>query len=882
MKKSTLTALLIVALMFPLIAVPMVHAQEPTDLKHLILDTIGEPQDIDPAWAYDTASAELLMNIYEPLLWFNRTEMATYIPRLAVSWTLEAIDEVSPEGLEWKSRVTFKLRVPENGYAPVYFHSDGVNDIPGEGAQLTAVDVEYTFERLLITDAATGPSWMVWEPLTGGYAMSDLNETLTDLGWPVNETTGWNTMCDEAIDHAIQQNGTHIWFNLIMPYEPFLQIVAQNWGGILNKDWCVWHGDWPGMEVGDDWYLWHDPETSPLYSSDPSAPGPNLDAALGTGPYMLDYWNKGSGNAWSIIKNPNYWMGWDTPFHPEGWPAGVTINGHVERFTSNYIPEWTTRRLRFLGGVSDFCAVPRMYMGQVLGQPGIDCIYPLPVLACDAFFFNFLVKDTSTHLGRVLPNGTFAEDGCPPNIFEDQNVRLAFAHMFDYTTFLYAAFLNEAVSPPTPIIPGLAYHDPSIGQTENPALGTKKKYGISFEPPDTEAYNLTLAVKYLQQAWGGQLWANGFTMDAVYNEGNLARQIAATLIKDAFDWINAHYGTKFTVKVTSIPWGAYRTEQRARVMPYFIVGWLADYPDAHNFAHPFMHSTGAFSRWQGYKGVTSFPNEEFDTHIEQGINTLNPAERQGNYTWLQQHYVDFAPGFVTAQAAGRHFERDWVEGWYYNPIYPGNYVYDLWKAIAVTPKPVDVAVTAITSVKTIEIGYPYPDNKPILPFPSPIEVDVERIDTNTEVPAIQVIIGLGLRNVETGREIILDVDLATLTIGESYTAEFYDFIQDPNAPIEPGTYVVFAQVLVISGFAYDSDASNNKLNDGTVEVGYLVGDVNVDGSVDMADISIAIDAFMTYPGHPAFDFRCDVLEDLTIDMGDISFLIDLFMVSFDP
>lgn len=882
MKKSTLMALLIVTLMLPLIAVPMVRAAEPTDLKHLVLDTIGEPQDIDPAWAYDTASAELLMNIYEPLLWFNRTSMTTYVPRLAVSWKLEEIDEISPEGLHWKSRVTFKLRVPENGYSPVYFHSDGVNDIPGEGAQLTAEDVEYTFERLLITDAATGPSWMVWEPLTGGYWMGDLDAILTELGWPVNETTGWNTKCDEAIDHAIQQNGTHIWFNLVMPYEPFLQIVAQNWGGILNKAWCVWHGDWPGMQVGDDWYLWHDPETSPLYSSDPSAPGPNLDAALGTGPYMLDYWNKGSGNAWSIIKNPNYWMGWDVPFHPEGWPAGVTIDGHVERFTSNYIPEWTTRRLRFLGGISDLCAVPRMYMGQVLGQPGIDCVYPLPTLACDAFFFNFLVKDTSTHLGRVLPNSTFAEDGCPPNIFEDQKLRLAFAHMFDYTTFLYAAFLNEAVSPPTPIIPGLSYHDPSIGQTENPATGTKKKLGISFEPPGTEAYNLTLAVQYLQQAWGGQLWANGFTMDAVYNEGNIARQVAATLIKDAFDWINAHYGTKFNIKVTSIPWGAYRTEQRARVMPYFIVGWLADYPDAHNFAHPFMHSTGAFARWQGYKGITSFPNADFDTHIEQGINTLNPAERQGNYTWLQQNYVDFAPGFVTAQAAGRHFERDWVEGWYYNPIYPGNYVYDLWKAIAVTPKPVDVAVTSITSVKTIEIGYPYPDNKPILPFPSPISVNVALLDAGG-LSAVQVIVGLGLRNVETGREVILDVGLTTLTpTSPTDTLDFYDFVQDPNAPIEPGNYTVFAQALVISGFAYDSNTANNKLDDGTVEVNYLLGDVNVDGSIDMADISIAIDAFMTSPGHPLWDFRCDLVVDNSIDMADISFLIDWFMTTFDP
>jgi len=31
------------------------------------------------------------------------------------------------------------------------------------------------------------------------------------------------------------------------------------------------------------------------------------------------------------------------------------------------------------------------------------------------------------------------------------------------------------------------------------------------------------------------------------------------------------------------------------------------------------------------------------------------------------------------QAIGRHFERDWIVGWYYNPIYSGNYPANTWK-----------------------------------------------------------------------------------------------------------------------------------------------------------------------------------------------------------
>jgi peptide/nickel transport system substrate-binding protein len=870
MKKLTLSVLLLIALLALPIAAYRVQA---TGFVPGVMngDRIGEPQDIDPAWAYDTSSAELLMNVYDPLLWFNRTNMNTYIPRLATSWYFTTIDEDSPLGIHWVTRLTFVIRTG------VHFQTDGVNDIPGEGALMTPADVEYTFERILITDAATGPAWMVWEPLFSPDGAGGLDAILTDLGWPVNATTGWNTKFDEAIDQGIESDATTVWFNLYMPYEPVLQILAQNWGSIMNQAWCVWHGDWPGPSAGDNWYLWHDPATSPLYISDPSDTAPNLDAALGTGPYMLYKWLKGAGNSWTIVKNPNYWEGWSVTSHAGWGPGELPLGGHVDTYISNYIPEWSTRRLRFLGGLSDFCDVPRSYMGQVLGQPGIDCVYPLPQLTCDGVFFNFLVSSVSTHLGVMQPNSTFNQYGAPPNIMSDQDFRRAITHMFDYTTFLFSAVLNEGISPVTPIVPGLAYYDPNVGQAEEPVLAKLKKYGITGEPAGQLAYDLALAKAYLLTAWGGQLWANGFTMDAVYNEGNVARQIAATLMKDAFDTMNALYGTKFTIHVQSIPWNAYRTEQRSRVMPYFLVGWLADYPDAHNFVHPFMHSKGAFSMWQGYKGITAFPNQEVDDLINAGIATLVPSERQGNYTALEHKYVDFAPGFVTVQATGRHWERDWVEGWYYNPIYPGNYVYDLWKALAVTPESVDVEVTALECPTEIHIT-DITVNDTIIIVPSPISVTVTRLDT-TGPASIVVIIGVGLQD-QGGRDIVLDTDTATLdnSGSQSYTAYFASFIQDPGAPILAGTYRFFATVLVQSGFAIDTNSANDRIDQAPININ--PGDCNLDGTCDMADISICIDAFMSTPFLPNWDATCDTNRDKSVDMADISTCIDYFMVSY--
>jgi hypothetical protein len=49
--------------------------------------------------------------------------------------------------------------------------------------------------------------------------------------------------------------------------------------------------------------------------------------------------------------------------------------------------------------------------------------------------------------------------------------------------------------------------------------------------------------------------------------------------------------------------------------------------------------------------------------------------------------IQDCPSVPIAQPIGRHFERDWVVGWYYNPLYGGSYwstdeaiyFYPLWK-----------------------------------------------------------------------------------------------------------------------------------------------------------------------------------------------------------
>jgi len=652
-----------------------------------------------------------------------------------------------------------------------------------------------------------------------------------------------------------------------MPYEPILQILAQQWGSIMSKEWCTSHAEeFPGFtgddEKDDEWANYHDPDESYMLKLPMAGPGPHTDAAVGTGPYIFDYWNKGPGGSWSIVKDPEYWRGWanyDT-LHPD----------HVDRYISNYIVEWPTRRLRFLGGLSDFTAVPRMFRDEVLGQPGVDTVFPLPNLACDAAFFTFLVKDTSPYIGNVQTNGTFNELGMPPNMFNDSDVRVGFSHLINWTAYLEAAFLNEAVSPPTPIVPGLSYYDPSIGLEENPGTPTIKELGITVEPTGQKAYDLVLASKYLKSAWGQAMWNTGFTFKAVYNEGNIPRQLIAEMLRDSLNLINAANGTKFHVTPVSIPWSVYKVQWKARLIPIFIVGWLADYPDAHNFAFPFLHSVGAFSRWQGIVGLTEFPNAYVDDLIAKGIGTTIPSERQSNYTILQQYYVDNAPSIVTVQAAGRHWERDWVEAWYYNPIYPGIFVYDLYKAYSQALQGIDLDITqSITTISGNASGGKARGVDVEIWSNMGVDVTVKRTDLNATY--VYIIIGLVRTNTtkNTQGQTYVGIDTQIEYSGPGTWSNVTFNWNETDVP--GGGWQLRAEVYPISNFTYDTDMSDNIINGGKMQA-LNPGDIDGSKAVDIADLVIQI-SHIPSPGTKSYDPLSDLDANGLCDITDLVTLI---------
>jgi peptide/nickel transport system substrate-binding protein len=114
----------------------MSEAPGPTTL---VVDKANELQSIDPGFDYEYAGWEIIANLYEPLITYDKADPSKFVGVLATSWT------ASPDGLVY----TFKLR-------------EGVKFSNGDPFDASAV--KYSFDRVLKMNQP--PSWILSQSLT--------------------------------------------------------------------------------------------------------------------------------------------------------------------------------------------------------------------------------------------------------------------------------------------------------------------------------------------------------------------------------------------------------------------------------------------------------------------------------------------------------------------------------------------------------------------------------------------------------------------------------------------------------------------------------------------------------------------------------------------
>jgi peptide/nickel transport system substrate-binding protein len=667
---------------------PKGHADTVPNPDHMIGGATGlGGKLIDPPTNLG-GGLDLLTNVYETLISFSKDSVNSYIPVLATSWN------ITEDGLSY----TFTTR------QGVKFHN---------GEILTSEDVEYSMERILVIDDYN-------------WSGNLLYRALFDLGGSRDENGNF-IVTAEQLDNAITCTETSVSFHLSKPYLPFLQILCLPIMSVLNKAWCITNDEWPGT-----WNNWtyYNRRSSMINQQNTNPPGPHVNAMCGTGPFKLDYFTIGV--EYSIIRFDDYWG---------GWPARG-LNNSLSRATVKRILDWPTRRDMFLTGQLDFLDVPPTAKNEILGQPGVECVYPLPALEVQPMLFNFNISTSSPFLGVPggLASGTFDESGIPPDLFTDIKVRKGFAFAFNYTQFIEEAFLGDAFQPATPIVPGLPYYN-----------------------VDQEKYtqNLTKASEFLETAWNGQLWTKGLNMTISYwSEWG---QKACENIKSNIETLNP----KFHIEIQNLTnWNTYVPYLTEKEVPLILGGWAADFADPDNFASAFMDYS--FGSWAYYQ---NFENATIEALVKQGIATTNTTLRQEVYYQLQRVYWENCVGVPLYQARRRIFMRDWVQGWCYNTVLGGgghglHNFYTEWKA-NVPPHPLHIGENLVDSINStctiVSINTTIPGNMTVKSYSISLEGTSEQgtnvsavkcITVDTTVPHENITFPIEIRVYYTDQELV--------------------------------------------------------------------------------------------------------------------------------
>jgi peptide/nickel transport system substrate-binding protein len=690
-----LKALVLAMLMLSMLAIPILPAHAiavplPDQFTYL---TTGGPETADPAWAYDTASAELIFNVYQCLLDFDFASYDSYVTEIAEWWPGYGVNAGNVITPLKPGDPAFEALVP---HPPAYTEEtwlfkirEGMKWQNSSAGTVTTWDVEYSIERGMVMDHRGGPQWMFFDPLCNSFGTRPLN--YSDPASIIAK--------GQKIDNAVMSNATYVWFNLMKPYAPFQQILCQSWGSILDADWAIatgcWNASWhvtPG-----DYLSWTD-------YNNPVSPGPIGFDMMGSGPYYLDYIDSATGY-FRLRKFDNYWGGWAKP--------------HVSIVIHEVVDLWATRKQRFLSNdPADQADMVTVLRGDVNDPDLTDAIddgrvryqSDLASLSADAIFYCYdfdplspYMHDIGDGAGNLVANTT---------LLSDIHMRLALTYCLNITEFIWDYFQGEAAELHNPIIYGIAY-----------ANVTKHQYMAYKKDVD-------LATYHFKMAWGGidadgdpstmddvtpgEVWTKGFHITIVPFPDQAPRTEPARMIEYAaeteIEWDTTIPGwAGVDVEVYPLDWSPGLTAMYSGLLGCYVVGWLADFPDPHNWVGPFEATWGDFSYFQNidygrqtmnwhtgggygqsglpylnYKGdyVDDINNTYVDGLIDTGMGIVDTVLREQLYNELMDIYYAECASIMTYQPEGRHYERTWVHGWFYHSIYPGLMFYgemNIWK-----------------------------------------------------------------------------------------------------------------------------------------------------------------------------------------------------------
>jgi len=297
----------------------------------------------------------------------------------------------------------------------------------------------------------------------------------------------------------------------------------------------------------------------------------------------------------------------------------------LKRVIINEVDEVSTRELNLFAGEVDHIEVPFTNAFDIIEKdpwlkerkavplkPGINVVAGIPVLTIHQITLNTLMK--------------------PCN---NRNFRYALSYAFPYETFIETALNGFGVQTRGIIPKGMFGYDETLFQ-------------FKHDPDKAKEY-------FLKAGWKG-------TFTFWYNAGNEVRKRAGLLLKDSIEKLDVG----ITVKVEELDWPTYLAKIRAKELEVYMIGWIPDYPDPDNYIVTYAHSAmGVFAKRIGYA------NETIDKMVEDAAKELDAKKRFELYSSIQRELIDEAVYIYCYQPVNFHIVRDWVQGYYFNPLLAG-------------------------------------------------------------------------------------------------------------------------------------------------------------------------------------------------------------------
>lgn len=531
----------------------------------------GKVRSLDPLLSGDLYSHQAVAQAYEGLMAFHYLKRPLQLePLLAESWPA-----ISQDGLTY----TFKIK------KSVFFH-DNKAFPRGQGRELVASDFIYSWKRIADPKNKSENYWLFENHIVG------LDE------WRDKMSKGQTTY-DEPIEGLQAPDKHTLIIRLKTPYFQLLYALALGVTSVVPHEVVEYYKDQFG------------------------------NIAVGTGPFILDQWIRGS--QLSFSKNKNY----QHSVYPQQGTLSDQENGllqdaqsplpFLDRLVMYEISEDQPRWLMFLKGDLDYVSTPKDFIKKVL----VD-----HQMASEFSHKKMLIDQPLS--GDIVYISFNTEDP----FLKNKLVRQAMTLAYDRAQAKQQFYGNI----------GTLAHGPIPPEFEG--------YRVADSPFE---FNLAKAKLLLAQAGypGGQgLPVMNYEMAST----NSTERQMAEFFKMQMEKIGIQ------IHIQNNTWPQFTEKVKKKQASIFMLAWNADYPDAENFFQLFYSP----NRSPGTNN-SNFLSKDFDMLYEKSKKLPPGNERTLVYTQMEKLLEEEAPWIFLIHRAQVWVRHPWVKNFKYEKSIKNNF-----------------------------------------------------------------------------------------------------------------------------------------------------------------------------------------------------------------